>query len=126
MKLNKCVAGFAMLLTACSYSAGNKNLGSQHSVEKFMSAPGVAKSDIVREFGEPGLTFEKDGMEVYEYKRVVITDRMIAYIPVAALATHWIGSQAYDHRDLYVYFDKNDGVAKYAALYDSGKYKRKK
>jgi hypothetical protein len=61
---------------------------------------------------------------VYEYQKVTISERIIDYIPIVALAAAFVGSQTFDYRNLFAYFDKNGKLVKFDTVYDSGRYRK--
>ncbi|MDR3208413.1 MAG: hypothetical protein LBT45_01030 [Rickettsiales bacterium] len=113
----------ALILSACSASVGTGGLGSENSVREFMSRDDVSRAAVVAEFGEPVRKFSSKDLEVYEYQKITISDRIIDYIPVVALAAAFVGSQTFENRSLFAYFDKSGKLVKFDTVYDSGPYR---
>jgi hypothetical protein len=110
----------ALILSACSASVGTGGLGSEDSVREFMSRKDISKSEVVAELGEPVRKFSSKDLEVYEYQKVTISERTVDYIPVVALITAFIGSQTFENRNLFAYFDKSGKLVKFDTVYNSG------
>ncbi|MDR1008892.1 MAG: hypothetical protein LBL52_01420 [Rickettsiales bacterium] len=101
---------------------GSSRLGSESSVRSNLDSAPMDKAGVIAKYGEPNLVFHKDGREIFEYKRISISERPTSYIPIVAL---FYNGHDYNLRNLYVYFDKNGNMLKYDTVYESGKYEKK-
>ena len=114
-----------ILLSACSSSVGTKKLGSEDSVKKFMSREGVEKSAIIAKYGEPVRKFSDGKLDVYEYRKITISDRIVSYVPIVAMiADAFIGTEYYEYENLFAYFD-GEKLVKFDTIYLSDTYRRK-
>jgi hypothetical protein len=108
-------------MVACSNTIGNKNMPTSNSGAAKQMGATTTKAEVRTALGTPNLVFEKDGMEVYEYKQISGSGRYHWLVPVFGwIMSAWQDDYTYTETNLFVFFDKNDNVQKWEILETGG------
>jgi len=107
-------------LAACSNTTGNQKLDTKTTIDAQMRSA-KDKAAVQSMYGAPDLTFQQDGGDVYEYKKVDGSGRYNWLIPVWGwFAAYWQDDYAYRATSLFVYFDNTGNVKNWNVVETSG------
>lgn len=108
-------------LAGCSNTIGNRNMPTSQSAVDAQMSQLVTKPQVREKFGTPNLIFEKNNLEVYEYKQVSGAGRYHWLLPVIGWITSWWQDDyTYTETNLFITFDKNDKVQEWKLLETGG------
>ncbi|MDR1027234.1 MAG: hypothetical protein LBL46_02345 [Rickettsiales bacterium] len=112
---------FAAALAACSAKVGNPAIARTESGISDQMETLATKSQVRAAFGAPNLSFEKDGVETYEYKTIRGNGRHHWLIPVVGWVMEWWQDDySYGETNLFVRFDKKDNVSGFQVIKTGG------
>jgi hypothetical protein len=108
-------------LAACSAKTGNLSIGRTKSGISDQMENLATKRRVRQAFGAPNLVFQKNGLEIYEYKTIRGNGRHHWLIPVAGYVMKWWQDDySYGETNLFIQFDEADNVADFQVIKTGG------
>lgn len=121
MKLNHIIILSVALLCGCAAKTGNPVMKDSESGLNRQMEPLKTKADVRDIFGAPDLVFQKDNLEVYEYRRIDGHGQYYWLFPVIGWFISLFDDRfTYEETNLFVRFDKKDYVKDWNMLQTGG------
>lgn len=111
------------LVSACSTTTGNLEIGTSESKMQDSIVGLGTKRDVRDKFGVPNLVFEKDGLEYYEYKNVSGHGRYNWLLPIVGrLMYYFQDTYVYRENNLFIGFDKSGNIVDWKTIHTGGTF----